>query len=437
MSFSKLFEPIDHIQITIWRVLFGLVILFESFGSILVGWTKHVFIDPPFFTFNFIGFDWLQPLPGNGMYVYFALMGILALFITIGWHYRASMVLFTIGWAGLYFMHKTNYNNHHYLMLLLCIMMCFTPAHANLSVDARLGKTKRQSMLPALFKWQFIVLLLIVYTYASAAKWYPDWTSGKVTHLMFSSRADVPVLGKFYDWEWASILIAWGGILYDLLIIPMLLYKPTRRIALVLSIVFHLFNSLTFQIGTFPYMMIGAMVLFFPPATIRKLFRLPMQDDTAPFENIPPARQRWIVRIFSAFFIIQILLPLRHHLIKGSVYWTEEGHKLSWRMMLRSKSGNIHFRIYDKNEKLIFHNALDHLSRDQYHTMAAHPDMIWQYCQYLKKLYGNEISIKVQCWVSLNGRLRQQLIDPEYDMARAQWHTFKHEEWILPFDWNQ
>ena len=48
---------------------FGLLIAVESFGALLTGWVKRAFIDPEF-TFTFIGFEWLQPLPGNGMYWY-------------------------------------------------------------------------------------------------------------------------------------------------------------------------------------------------------------------------------------------------------------------------------------------------------------------------------------------------------------------------------
>ncbi|WP_316930169.1 HTTM domain-containing protein [Leeuwenhoekiella sp. MAR_2009_132] len=36
---------------------------------------------------------------------------------------------------------------------------------------------------------------------------------------------------------------------------------------------------------------------------------------------------------------MQLELPLRHWIIKDDVLWTEEGHRLSWRMMLRSKGG--------------------------------------------------------------------------------------------------
>jgi vitamin K-dependent gamma-carboxylase len=59
-----LFKPIDNTPIVLWRVVFGLVMFFETWGAIAVGWVKQVYLDPPLFTFNFIGFEFLQPLPG-------------------------------------------------------------------------------------------------------------------------------------------------------------------------------------------------------------------------------------------------------------------------------------------------------------------------------------------------------------------------------------
>jgi len=63
--------------------------------------------------------------------------------------------------------------------------------------------------------------------------------------------------------------------------------------------------------------------------------------------------------------------------------------------------------------------------------MCTHPDMIWQYCQFLKKEYGDDIEIYVNNEVSLNFRKSVPLIDLEYNMAIAEWHLFSHEEWIM------
>jgi len=47
------------------------------------------------------------------------------------------------------------------------------------------------------------------------------------------------------------------------------------------------------------------------------------------------------------YLLIQILLPLRPLFYTGNVFWTEEGYRMSWKMMLRHKTGKIHFKIID------------------------------------------------------------------------------------------
>ena len=71
----SLFKHIDNSALIIFRVFFGLLITLESFGAIATGWVRQTLIEPEF-TFSFIGLEWLQPLPGMWMYVYFCIMGI-------------------------------------------------------------------------------------------------------------------------------------------------------------------------------------------------------------------------------------------------------------------------------------------------------------------------------------------------------------------------
>ena len=180
------------------------------------------------------------------------------------------------------------------------------------------------------------------------------------------------------------MIMSWGGILFDLLIIPALIWKPTRNIAFVISVAFHLMNSITFQIGTFPYMMIGACTLFYPAQKLRKLFKLNIRYDSS-LPTLSAHKSKLITVSFVVFFTFQIILPLRHYIIPGNVFWTEEGHKLSWRMMLRSKRGSAVFNIIKPNGQKLVHNAKKDMTYKQYHIMCTHPDMIWQYCQFLKK----------------------------------------------------
>ena len=57
--------------------------------------------------------------------------------IMLGAWYRLAMTGFTILWILMYLMQNSGYNNHYYLMILLCLFMIFMPANANCSVDAK------------------------------------------------------------------------------------------------------------------------------------------------------------------------------------------------------------------------------------------------------------------------------------------------------------
>lgn len=431
-----LFKQIDNTPIVLWRVVFGLVMFFETWGAIAVGWVKQVYIDPPEFTFNFIGFEFLQPLPGYGMYVWFALLGVFSIGVLLGYRYRLSIILLTLGWLGVYFMHKTSYNNHHYLMSVLCFLMCFVPANKAFSLDVKLGKTTPSSLCFNYYLQLFVWLFIIVFTYASIAKIYPDWLRGVPLTQWLDAKKD-SILGFLFQNSYQALFMAWGGILFDLLIIPAFLWSKTRRFAFWISLYFHLMNSITFQIGTFPYMMIGACVLFYPAAQLRKWFRLTNHHENK-LPTLTISKKNWMTTIFVIFYAVQIALPLRHHFISGNVFWTEEGHKLSWRMMLRSKRGSTTFYVTKIDGDILRINAKNYITEKQYRTMSTHPDMIWQFCQYLKKLYGTDIHIKVINKVSLNFRAVKPMIDPEFDMAKAKWHLFQHEKWITEGpDWDE
>jgi hypothetical protein len=134
--------------------------------------------------------------------------------------------------------------------------------------------------------------------------------------------------------------------------------------------------------------------------------------------------------------VVQILLPLRYHIIEDHVLWTEEGHRLSWRMMLRTKGGIVTFRV--KNNQTGDSRTIDlnnYLTKKQKRQVSTKPDFIWQFSKYLKKKFkeeGQDVSVFVNCRISVNGRPFQQFINSEVDIASLDWDIFKHSDWILP-----
>lgn len=429
-----LFKHIDNSGLIVFRIIFGLLCFLEAFGAIFTGWIRRTLIDPKF-TFSFIGFEWLQPLPGNWMYVYYALMAIFGLLIMVGYKYRFSMLMFAVMWTGTYLMQKSSYNNHYYLLSLLSFLMVFLPANKYASLDVKINPSLKQISMPNWCKWVFVVQLFIVYSYASAAKFYPDWLDASVISLLMRSKASYPIIGEILQETSVHYFIAYAGILFDSLIIPLLLYKPTRKYAFFASIFFHLFNSIVFQIGIFPYLSLAFSLFFFEPKTIKDLF-LKQKTYYNSADIIIPKYKPVLITLFSIYFLIQIGLPVRHHFFKDDVLWTEEGHRLSWRMMLRAKSGRVTFSVINQttNERIPIKTS-DYLSKKQLRSVSTKPDVIWQFAQHLKQDFAKKdipVKVYVNAFVSVNGKPSKRLLDPKVDIANEKWHHFKHHDWILP-----
>lgn len=430
-----LFKQIDNSALVVFRVFFGLLLAVEAIGSLFTGWIDRTFIEPEF-TFTFIGFEFLQPLPGNGMIYYYAIMGIFGLLVMVGYKYRLSMIAYTIMWAAVYLMQKSSYNNHYYLLMLLNGIMVFLPAHRWFSIDAKINPEIKRISMPR-WVWLFIVgQLWIVYTYAAVAKFYPDWLDGTVPAILMSSKSQYWLVGEFLQQEWIRYAIAYFGLLFDLLIIPLLLWRRTRLTVFILAIFFHLFNSFIFHIGIFPYLSIAFILFFFPSKKINKWFLRNKKEYYDKGEiNVPPYRNV-LLTLLSVWLVIQIALPLRHWFLQDNVLWTEEGHRLSWRMMLRSKGGRSSFKVVEKGTSdTIYVDKKKYLSRKQMRAINSKPDMIWQFAQYLKKDYakkGMDIEVYVEGKISVNDRPFTPLIDPKVDLAAEKWKHFKHHNWILP-----
>ena len=429
-----LFKHIDNSGLIVFRVIFGLLCFLEAVGAIFTGWIQRTLIEPEF-TFSFIGFEWLQPLPGNWMYIYYLVMGIFGLFIMLGFKYRFSMVMFALMWTATYLMQKSSYNNHYYLLVLLSFLMVFLPANRYASLDVKLNPSLKSLSMPSWCKWIFVLQLFILYSYASAAKLYPDWLDASVIEILMRNKANYPIIGELLQQNTVHYILAYGGILFDGLIIPLLLFKPTRKYAFFASIFFHLFNSIVFQIGIFPYMSLAFSLFFFDPKTIKNIFlkKKPFYDANA---IIVPKYKPILVSFFSIYFMVQIALPLRHHFFKDDVLWTEEGHRLSWRMMLRAKSGRTTYSVINANtNKAIPIKLDDYLTKKQQRGASSKPDVIWQFAQHLKQDFAKQgipVKVFVKSYVSVNGKPSKQLIDSKVDIANEEWHHFKHHDWILP-----
>jgi hypothetical protein len=433
-SAALFFRPVDNIQLVAFRAVYGFFLLAEAWGAIITGWVQRVFVEPKF-TFPFMAFDFLQPLEGNGMIAYYLVMGLFALLVMLGWYYRQAIIAYSLLWAGVYFMQKSSYNNHYYLMLLFNFLFCLVQANSSLSLDVKRKRLEPSDYCPQWNVWIFKAMILLVYFYSAVAKMYPAWVNAVPVKIWFTNKADYFLLGPLLQEEAFQYFVAWGGIAFDLLIGPALLWRKTRTYAFIASLFFHLFNSIVFQVGVFPYLGISFALFFFEPSLLRKRLKLPTIPELKTGVQWT-SRRKGIAVLLSAFLLLQILLPLRHWYFPGDVNWTEEGHRLSWHMMLRVKRGTVQLKLVDHvSDRTEWIPLNEHLSPKQARLIATRPDLLWQFIQYLKDYYREKgrsnFSIYAEGAVSLNDAPVRALYDPGYDLVKAEWSAFKTSEWVL------
>jgi hypothetical protein len=135
-------------------------------------------------------------------------------------------------------------------------------------------------------------------------------------------------------------------------------------------------------------------------------------------------------------FSIQLLLPLRSHLYPGDLFWTEEGYRFSWRVMLMEKAGYAIFHVKDPvSDREWEVQNWRYLTKNQEKMMATQPDMILQFAHYLEQVYQKQgyqdLEIRAECYVTLNGKRSRLLVDPDLDLTQVK-DGFDHKDWVLP-----
>jgi hypothetical protein len=432
--------------LAVFRVAFGLLMFISMIRFWALGWIDKLYIQPSFF-FSYYGFEWIKPLGGLTYFLFF-ICGLSALCVAVGLRYKWAIITFFLSFTYIELMDKTTYLNHYYFVSVISFLLIFLPAGNYFAWDSLRGSRK---LLPQIPQWNIDViklLLCIVYLYAGLAKLNSEWLlQGMPLKIWLPTKDDLPMIGFLFRYDWMIYLFAWGGALYDLIIPFLLLNRKTRGLGFTMVVFFHLLTAILFPIGMFPYLMIFSALIFFNFQFHKKTIdglrqilniknrKIHLIQDTS-FRHSLINRVK--IGILVLFFLIQIGLPFRHMLYPGNLFWTEEGYRWSWRVMLMEKAGNAQFKIVDNASGSWFYvNNEDFLTSFQEKQMATQPDFILQYAHFLNKHFSKQdtrdFSIFVDCFVALNGRKSTRFIDPEFDLTKG-YESFAHKSWILPFN---
>ena len=440
-KWRNLFAPVDCSSLVFFRILFGLLMVYEVVRYIEHDWIRRYWIAPKYHFTNW-PFDFLTPLSGDGMYFLFYFMGILAVFIVFGLFYRASMFFFWMCFSYMFLLDQTLYLNHFYLVVLISFVMIFVPANRSASLDKRLFKKIHTEVAPAWSLWLLRFMIGIPYFFGGIAKINSEWLQAEPLKMWIQHNRSISSFSHIFQNDLVIYFMVYSGMMLDLLIVPALLYKKTRKWGFLLIVLFHLLNSQLFEIGIFPWFMIAATSLFFDPDWFRKLINyvnrncwsLKTINFSGKTEN-SSAKQKIILTALSIWVCAQVIIPLRHFFIPGSVHWTEEGHRYSWHMMLLSKQAkDVYTAIDKKTGQFFLINPKEYLTSRQARKISARPYLIWQFCQIIKHDFQNrgiDVAVYANVKASLNGRKYQQLTDSTVDMTNAP-RPIMPVKWILP-----
>lgn len=435
---SAVFKKVSIAPLVTFRILFGVVMLASIVRFWLNGWIDLQYIQPDFH-FKYFGFHWIPEPSTEGYYVLFGIMALSALGIALGAFYRLNALVFFLVFSHIELIDASYYLNHYYFISIVALILVFLPAHRAFSLDVKSGNVARLTHVSALniniLKFQ----LGLVYVFAGIAKLNADWLLEAMPLKIWLPAQDaMPLIGQLFAYEWTAYAMSWGGAFYDLFIVFFLLWAPTRKLAYAAVVVFHLLTWFLFQIGMFPFIMMGATLIFFSgDFHVKLLSLLGYSSKGRVMEHASLLLRKPAISLVMGFAVFQFLFPLRYLVYDGNPFWHEQGYRFGWRVMLAEKAGYASFMLKDAKGRTMEIDNSEFLTPVQEKMMSTQPDFMIQYAKMLKQHFATQgledVSVHADVYVTLNGRSSQRFIDPAVDLASLE-DSWKQKNWILPLN---
>ncbi len=381
----------DVASLAVLRVVAGLALvvlaIFLSFGlkpfDGYLGTSTH---------FAYRGLEWVKPLPPLGLRFVALVLGLSAGAMVIGWRTRITTKVAAVTTAYLFFLDCAYYESTAYLGVLLLAILAFAPSGRLLLVRFQVA---------------------CVYVFSGISKWNADWLSGRTLRTMAPSHPVDPSV------------MAIGGMLFDIAIVPLLLVRRTRAIAFVALALFHVHNALVLELGAVPWLMLAASTVFLSPSWPRRL--APSLFRHCPAREV--TRGGWRLPVALAWISVQLVVPLRRHVVQGDPYFTESGFHFTWALRSRQKSSVAELVAVDRKtgarERLPI--ARD-IPAPQAARVAGDPYAIWQSAQRLAM--NRDVEVHADAWVALNGASSVRLVDPNVDLTKVRYPLVGSPCWV-------
>lgn len=426
---DRLHEPADPRGLAVFRMLFGATMCIGALRFLWNGWVDRFFVQPEYY-FAYWGFDWITVASPAVMHGVFWALAALAAMVAAGFCYRFAIIGFFLLFTYVELIDVTNYLNHYVLVSMLAGVLVFLPAHAVWSVDARLRESVRSLRVTWLSYSWLRFQVAAVWVSAAIAKMTTDWlVHAQPLNIWLTARTDTPVIGSFLDiWE-VALAASWAGMLYDLTVPFLLLWKRTRLVAFIAVLVFHLMTHVWFNIGMFPLIMVVSATIFLAPnwPSFGRRLTKPAATRGTP---------RFVYVIAFVWCATLMVLPLRFLAYGGNVLWHEQGMRWGFKVLCREKNATVTYRVELPDEgRTVQWSPHSWLTPHQAREFAGQPDMILRLAHDLQADYARrghgDVAIFADTLVSLNGRRPAPLIDPTIDLTNVS-DSLAPAGWILP-----
>ena len=283
------FEPSVLTPIALYRILFGLLVLYtlvSQIGFDFMTWygpgailsvesvSRYYWSGRPFF-------DVMLLFPHNQLLLnlYFVSLIVAALFVTIGFGTRYSSIWVCFGLISLFNHNPYIFNGGDALLKLNSIFLAAAPSGSALSLDSYLRRRRGLCNPSTYFPWaQRMIQLQLCFAYASTFFWKlggEQWQRGTAVYyavrLEDLARVQVPFI---FDNLFCCQILTYLTLIIELAGWTLIWFKPVRYYVLSGLFLLHFGIDIFMNLPGFQWIFISTLVLFIEGSDLDRLLRV-------------------------------------------------------------------------------------------------------------------------------------------------------------------